>query len=563
MKDYIEVKGARVNNLKNVSVRIPHNRLVVLTGVSGSGKSSLAFDTLYAEGQRRYVESLSSYARQFLGRMAKPEVDFIEGLPPAIAIEQRVVARNPRSTVGTSTEIYEYMRLLYATIGRTYSPVSGQEVRRHTAEDVVRTVLSHEAGTRYVVLAPLRVAQGRTLRRQLEMEMQEGYARIYTEGDFARIDDYMETLSEEDDGKDKTLYLVIDRGSVDEGKDAIARLTDSAETAFYEGDGACRLLFIPSQEAFDFSTRFEADGITFEQPTDNLFSFNSPLGACPTCEGFGSVIGIDERLVIPNTSLSVYEGCVQCWHGEKMGQWLTEFCRRAKADNYPIFKPYHDLTQEERKAAYACDVTYGTNNEMGFDYLRDNMALYKEDMVQRGHAFAIVDEVDSILIDEARTPLIISGQGDESTDLYRQAENFAARLKCKAYASIDDKEEEDEDLDADYVVDEKARTATLTARGIAKAEAAFGLENLADIENATLVHHIDQAIRAHGIMKRDIDYVVKDGEIIVDVYLMVRYGYVIPETARKVQDSVSAAVSGMTGYNVHAVNVHVGGISFN
>lgn len=360
MKDYIEVKGARVNNLKNVSVRIPHNRLVVLTGVSGSGKSSLAFDTLYAEGQRRYVESLSSYARQFLGRMAKPEVDFIEGLPPAIAIEQRVVARNPRSTVGTSTEIYEYMRLLYATIGRTYSPVSGQEVRRHTAEDVVRTVLSHEAGTRYVVLAPLRVAQGRTLRRQLEMEMQEGYARIYTEGDFARIDDYMETLSEEDDGKDKTLYLVIDRGSVDEGKDAIARLTDSAETAFYEGDGACRLLFIPSQEAFDFSMRFEADGITFEQPTDNLFSFNSPLGACPTCEGFGSVIGIDERLVIPNTSLSVYEGCVQCWHGEKMGQWLTEFCRRAKADNYPIFKPYHDLTQEEKDALW-----HGLPSEQG------------------------------------------------------------------------------------------------------------------------------------------------------------------------------------------------------
>lgn len=360
MKDYIEVKGARVNNLKNVSVRIPHNRLVVLTGVSGSGKSSLAFDTLYAEGQRRYVESLSSYARQFLGRMAKPEVDFIEGLPPAIAIEQRVVARNPRSTVGTSTEIYEYMRLLYATIGRTYSPVSGQEVRRHTAEDVVRTVLSHEAGTRYVVLAPLRVAQGRTLRRQLEMEMQEGYARIYTEGDFARIDDYMETLTEEDDGKDKTLYLVIDRGSVDEGKDAIARLTDSAETAFYEGDGACRLLFIPSQEAFDFSTRFEADGITFEQPTDNLFSFNSPLGACPTCEGFGSVIGIDERLVIPNTSLSVYEGCVQCWHGEKMGQWLTEFCRRAKADNYPIFKPYHDLTQEEKDALW-----HGLPSEQG------------------------------------------------------------------------------------------------------------------------------------------------------------------------------------------------------
>lgn len=348
MQDYIEVKGARVNNLKNISVRIPHNRLVVVTGVSGSGKSSLAFDTLYAEGQRRYVESLSSYARQFMGRMAKPEVDFIEGLPPAIAIEQRVVARNPRSTVGTSTEIYEYMRLLFASIGRTFSPVSGQEVRRHTADDVVGEALTHDKGTRYVLLAPLHVAEGRTLRRQLEMEMQEGYARICVNGGFQRIDDYMETMGEADNMPTDGLYLVIDRGAVDDSKDAIARLTDSAETAFYEGQGACRLQFVPSGEAKDFSTRFEADGITFEQPTDNLFSFNSPLGACPTCEGFGSVIGIDERLVIPNTSLSVYDGCVQCWHGEKMGQWLKAFCRQAKEDNFPIFKPYHELTKKEK-----------------------------------------------------------------------------------------------------------------------------------------------------------------------------------------------------------------------
>lgn len=348
MQDYIEVKGARVNNLKNISVRIPHNRLVVVTGVSGSGKSSLAFDTLYAEGQRRYVESLSSYARQFMGRMAKPEVDFIEGLPPAIAIEQRVVARNPRSTVGTSTEIYEYMRLLFATIGRTFSPVSGQEVRRHTADDVVGEALAHEKGTRYVLLAPLHVAEGRTLRRQLEMEMQEGYARICTDGDFLRIDDFIESMGEADDMPIDGLYLVIDRGAVDDSKDAIARLTDSTETAFYEGQGTCRLQFVPSGEAKDFSTRFEADGITFEQPTDNLFSFNSPLGACPTCEGFGSVIGIDERLVIPNTSLSVYDGCVQCWHGEKMGQWLKAFCRQAKEDNFPIFKPYHELTKKEK-----------------------------------------------------------------------------------------------------------------------------------------------------------------------------------------------------------------------
>ena len=348
MQDYIEVKGAKVNNLKNINVRIPHNQLIAITGVSGSGKSSLAFDTLYAEGQRRYVESLSSYARQFLGRMAKPEVDFIEGLPPAIAIEQRVVARNPRSTVGTSTEVYEYMRLLFATIGHTYSPISGEEVRRHTPEDVVARALSFAQGTRFVLLAPLHVPEGRTLRRQLEMEMQEGYARIYADGDFQRIEDYLEAAGEEPQMPADGLYLVIERGAADNSKDAIARLTDSAETAFYEGNGTCRLLMMPSKICYDFSTRFEADGITFEQPTDNLFSFNSPLGACPTCEGFGSVIGIDERLVIPNSSLSVYDGCVQCWHGEKMGQWLTEFCRRAKHDDFPIFKPYNELTREQK-----------------------------------------------------------------------------------------------------------------------------------------------------------------------------------------------------------------------
>lgn len=361
MKDYIEVKGARVNNLKNINVRIPHNRLVVLTGLSGSGKSSLAFDTLYAEGQRRYVESLSSYARQFLGRMAKPDVDFIEGLPPAIAIEQRVVARNPRSTVGTSTEVYEYLRLLFATIGRTYSPISGQEVRRHTAEDVVHAALAHETGSRYVLMAPLRIAKDRTLKRQLEMEMQEGYARIFVDGGFQRIDDYIDSLDEEGEApQDNSIYLVIDRGAVDGGRDAIARLTDSAETAFYEGDGICRLFFVDSQEKIDFSTRFEADGVAFEQPTANLFSFNSPLGACPTCEGFGSVIGIDERLVIPNSSLSVYDGCVQCWHGEKMGNWLKEFCRRAKKDNFPIFKPYFQLTKSERDALW-----HGLPSEQG------------------------------------------------------------------------------------------------------------------------------------------------------------------------------------------------------
>ncbi|MDD6553342.1 MAG: excinuclease ABC subunit UvrA [Prevotellaceae bacterium] len=345
--EYIEVKGARVNNLKNISVKIPRDQFIVVTGVSGSGKSSLAFDTLYAEGQRRYVESLSAYARQFLGRMSKPECDFIKGLPPAIAIEQKVVARNPRSTVGTSTEIYEYLRLLYARIGKTFSPISGEEVKRHSPEDVIKCVSQFGEGTKFVVLSPLHIIEGRTLGKQLEMYMQEGYARIYAGGDFIRIDDYLEAHPDAD-GDASDIWLVIDRMSVSSEKSEISRLTDSCETAFYEGDGALRVMVLPSRQVFDFSTRFEADGITFEEPNDNMFSFNSPLGACPTCEGFGSIIGIDEKLVIPNSTLSVYDGCVQCWHGEKMSQWQTEFVRRAQKDNFPIFKPYFQLSKEEK-----------------------------------------------------------------------------------------------------------------------------------------------------------------------------------------------------------------------
>jgi excinuclease ABC subunit A len=335
-----------MNNLKNVSLNIPRNKLIAVTGVSGSGKSSLAFDTLYSEGQRRYVESLSSYARQFLGRMSKPECDSIKGLPPAIAIEQKVIARNPRSTVGTSTEIYEYLRLLFARIGHTYSPISGQEVKKHTTEDIVNCVSSFSDGTRFMVLAPLKVVEGRTVDKQLEMYLQEGYSRVMIGHEVTRIEDLLKedtkSLSNED------LYLVIDRMAVSSEKDAIARLVDSAETAFYEGDGACRIAVTPSNICYDFSSRYEADGITFEEPNDNMFSFNSPLGACPTCDGFGSIIGIDEKLVIPNTSLSVHQGCVQCWHGDKMKMWQEEFCRRAAVDNFPIFKPYYELTRKEK-----------------------------------------------------------------------------------------------------------------------------------------------------------------------------------------------------------------------
>ena len=352
---YIEIKGARVNNLKNINVTIPRNKLIVVTGVSGSGKSSLAFDTLYAEGQRRYVESLSSYARQFLGRMSKPECDFIKGLPPAIAIEQRVISRNPRSTVGTSTEIYEYLRLLYARIGRTFSPVSGQEVRKHSTEDILNKVMEFGEGTSFMILAPFHVISGRTAEKQLEMYLQEGYTRIMTGGEVIRIEDLFSANNEQNSSiladlekNISSTFLVIDRLRVSKEKDDIARLIDSTESAMYEGDGACRLIFLPSNIAFDFSSRFEADGMTFEEPNDNMFSFNSPMGACPTCEGFGSVIGIDEKLVIPNSTLSVYDGCVQCWHGDKMKTWQDEFCRRAQADNFPIFTPYYELTREQK-----------------------------------------------------------------------------------------------------------------------------------------------------------------------------------------------------------------------
>ena len=348
MDEYIRVKGARVNNLKNVDLDIPRDRLIVITGLSGSGKSSLAFDTLYAEGQRRYVESLSAYARQFLGRMHKPECDYIKGLPPAIAIEQKVTSRNPRSTVGTSTEVYDYLRLLYARVGRTFSPLSGCEVKRHTTEDVVQCALSYSPGTRFTVLAPVRVPDGRTLREQLEIDLKQGLTRIDAGGEMMRIEDYLDQHAGEPDADPSTLALLIDRMSVSGEKDAIARLVDSAETAFFEGDGECMLRVYPSRAIHRFSTRFEADGMTFREPDDNMFSFNSPLGACPRCEGFGRVIGLDEALVVPNRALSVYDGAVMCWRGEKMGMWREEFCRRAEKKGFPIFVPYYKLTREQR-----------------------------------------------------------------------------------------------------------------------------------------------------------------------------------------------------------------------
>ena len=378
MDEYIRVKGARVNNLKNVDLDIPRGRLIVITGLSGSGKSSLAFDTLYAEGQRRYVESLSAYARQFLGRMHKPECDYIKGLPPAIAIEQKVTSRNPRSTVGTSTEVYDYLRLLYARVGRTFSPISGCEVKRHTTEDVVQCVLNYSPGTRFTVLAPMHVPGGRTLREQLEIDLKQGLTRIDAGGEMMRIEDYLDQHAGEPDADPSTIALLIDRMSVSDDKDAIARLVDSAETAFYEGDGECMIRVYPSRAVHHFSTRFEADGMTFHEPDDNMFSFNSPLGACPRCEGFGRVIGLDEGLVVPNRALSVYDGAVMCWRGDKMGMWRDEFCRRAEKKGFPIFTPYYELTREQRDLLWHGDA--------------EEHALPKEEQVSIDAFFRMLEE---------------------------------------------------------------------------------------------------------------------------------------------------------------------------
>jgi excinuclease ABC subunit A len=344
----IEIKGARVNNLKGIDVIIPRNTFTVITGLSGSGKSSLAFDTLYAEGQRRYVESLSAYARQFLGRMNKPECDSIKGIPPAIAIEQRVNTRNPRSTVGTSTEIYEYMRLLYARVGKTISPISGEEVKRHYVHDVVKKMQEYREGTRMAVMARVQLRNGRTAREQLEILMKEGFTRVDVGERFYRIEELLEQKSLPPANE---MLLVIDRLSCSSDKATVNRLSDSVETAFLEGNGECITRFWGSEgiETFSFSNRFEADGMTFEEPTELMFNFNSPAGACPKCEGFGKIVGIDENLVIPDKSLSVQEECVQCWKGEKMSEWRREFVRNAYKVDFPVHRAYHDLTEEERE----------------------------------------------------------------------------------------------------------------------------------------------------------------------------------------------------------------------
>ncbi len=371
----IEIKGARVNNLKNIDVNIPRNSFTVITGLSGSGKSSLAFDTLYAEGQRRYVESLSAYARQFLGRMNKPEVDYIKGIPPAIAIEQKTTSRNPRSTVGTSTEIYEYLKLLFARIGKTISPVTGTEVKRHYVQDVIDKMYQFREGTRMAVLTHIQLRNNRDLREQLEILMKEGFTRLEVGEQFYRID---ELLEQKQLPPKEEILLVIDRLSCSSDKSTVNRLSDSVETAFLEGNGECLVRYWGENgiESFQFSNRFEADGITFEEPTEMMFNFNSPAGACPKCEGFGKIVGIDENLVIPDKSLSVQEECVKCWKGDKMSEWKNYFVNNAYKVDFPIHRAYYDLNDEEKdilwNGRHEHDI-YGINDF--FDMLEKN--LYK------------------------------------------------------------------------------------------------------------------------------------------------------------------------------------------
>lgn len=369
LEKLIFIKGARTHNLKNIDVAIPRNKLVVITGVSGSGKSSLTIDTLYAEGQRRYVESLSAYARQFLMRMNKPDVDYIKGICPAIAIEQRVGTRNSRSTVGSLTEIFEYLRILYARVGKTISPVSGREVIKHDVSDVVNYVNSLQNGTLVYVTIPFRKIHHRSVKEELNVLLQKGFTRIRLDNEIVKVEDFLATLKAKDEAKiAEKVSIVIDRIAwKKEDRDNQIRLADSVQTAFFESEGDC-VVYTAEGGAIHFSNRFELDGMMFEEPTPQFFSFNNPFGACKTCEGFGSVIGIDEDLVIPNKNLSVYEGAIACWKGEKMNEWNEELIKYARKSEFPIHRPYKDLSEKQRQLLWEGNQYFHGLNEF-FKYL--------------------------------------------------------------------------------------------------------------------------------------------------------------------------------------------------
>ena len=369
MQGCIEIKGARVHNLKNISLKIPRNKLVVITGVSGSGKSSLAFDTIYAEGQRRYVESLSSYARQFLGRMNKPEVDFINGIHPAIAIEQKVNSRNPRSTVGTSTEIYDYLRLMFARIGRTYSPVSGKEVKKHSVDDIVYFLAGLPEVTKVIITSSSDIPENINVSEYFSFLNKQGFTRIESEGELIKIDE-LKSLNEYKPGQQ--INIVIDRLVIEHSADSFSRAADSAQTAFQTGKGYCQVVVSDDKSVIreNFSNIFEEDGILFEEPSEYLFSFNNPIGACPVCEGYSKIIGIDENLVIPNKNLSVYEDAIVCWKGETMKKWKERLVVNAGLFDFPIHKPIYQLTDEQRELLWKGNkYFYGINRF--FDHLEE------------------------------------------------------------------------------------------------------------------------------------------------------------------------------------------------
>lgn len=384
-KKYIIIKGARVNNLKNIDVAIQRNTLTVITGLSGSGKSSLAFDTLYAEGQRMYVESLSSYARQFLGRMEKPEVDYIRGVSPAIAIEQRVSTKNPRSTVGTTTEIYDYLKLLFARAGKTYSPVSGKQVKKDTVTDVIDYIFSFEEGQRIMILTPLKIAEGRTLEKELDLLLKKGFNRVAINGEINQIEELLETGAYD---KKAEIEILIDRAVVkrDENgepdEDTSYRLSDSIQTAFFEGEGDCRVE-IMGKEKKGFSDRFERDGIIFEEPSVNLFTFNNPYGACKTCDGFGKVLGLDEDLVIPDKSLSIFEGAIAPWRTERMSDWLAPLIKNGIRFDFPIHRAYQDLTEKEQRLVWEGNEYFAGLNAFFADLVKQTYKVQYRVMLSR------------------------------------------------------------------------------------------------------------------------------------------------------------------------------------
>ena len=377
-KKNILIKGAQIHNLKNLDVAIPRNKLVVVTGLSGSGKSSLAFDTLYAEGQRRYVESLSSYARQFLGRLDKPKVDYIKGIAPAVAIEQKVNTTNARSTVGTSTEIYDYLKLLFARIGKTFSPVSGQEVKKNTVSDVMNDVQTFEADSKWLLLSPIHLEEGRQLENKLKVLLQQGFARILVDNEMIRLDEIDQHSLD-----NKDILLIIDRIVVKHEEDFYNRLADAVQTAFYEGKGICYLQELSTEKRFSYSTNFELDGLTFLEPNIHLFSFNNPYGACPQCEGYGNVIGIDEDLVIPNTALSVYENAIFPWRGESMSWYRDQLVNNSHKFDFPIHKPYFQLTDAQKDLVWRGNQYFEGLNDFFKELEEKNYKIQNRVMLSR------------------------------------------------------------------------------------------------------------------------------------------------------------------------------------